>query len=531
MDTNKIRDTLFRKYVQICELKLNEKDHAADDAGIKKTATSLLDLYRQDSSERFKVFRFYDIVENALRMVRTSSLSALLTAFGILETFCTNLFLYPWKKEFKTIKTFTGHFVYYIKSALCEEDIWNILYQIGYHLEKETFELKNKVNANFVKLISFELFLARIECENLLEICSQIKDKGYSELNVVEERKNNAEDVRGCIDVMKRQRRLMEDLHTSVTQMDFRRSDGERLTNSSMKQLMYKPPSFLDSDENHLGKQLSKVHLTPVHHKKETVYGSSFEEMTDEICRPTPSLLAISSSPRLGSEEYFQSVNDNWRVENSFNTSFHALGDDLDLYTAEDSRSTLTPRWTDTTGHSARLIKNNDLRGMYHETAHLTKESVSNTIALKCQMCGISSGLITCQKSNEPFCNQCHRNTGECSLYSCRHECPRDIGILSRSCSVQNDLSMSSPLKEKCAFSVTSQYQEHLPSSKETSTLRCGFCDKSGAKFTCMNCSKVSCEVCRTVYHRDYCNKNKTHNFHPNNQLSYKSGKIYTIYR
>ncbi|XP_067904303.1 spermatogenesis-associated protein 2 [Heterodontus francisci] len=529
MDTNKIRDTLFRKYVQICELKLSEKDHIVDDVGLKKTATSLLDLYRQESSERFKMFRFYDMVENALRMLRTSSLSALLTAFGILETFCTNLFLYPWKKEFKTIKTFTGHFVYYIKSALCDDDIWNILYHIGYYHEKEMYELKNKVNTNRVKLMSFELFLAGIECENLLEICSQIKGKGYSELNVIEERKNSTEDVRGCIDALKRQRRLMEGLHTSGTRMDYRRSDSERLTNSYMKQLMYKPSLLLDTDENHLEKQLNKVHLTPVHHKKEMVYSSSFEDMVDEIYRPTPSLLAMSSSPRLGSEEYLQSPNDSWRAETNLNTTFHAL-DDLDLYTAEDPRSTLTPRWADTTSHSTRLIKNNDPRGVYHETPHFTKESVSNAVALKCQLCGISSGTSTCQKCDQVLCNQFQDN-GECTLYPCRQEHPRAVGILSRSSSVQNDLSVSSALKEKCVFSISSQYQERLPSSKGTSTLRCGFCDKPGAKFTCVSCSKVSCEDCRAVYHQDLCNKNKMHNFHPNNQLNFKSGKIYPPYR
>uniref|UniRef100_UPI00398EE209 spermatogenesis-associated protein 2 n=1 Tax=Pristiophorus japonicus TaxID=55135 RepID=UPI00398EE209 len=526
MDTNKIRDTLFRKYVQICELKLSERDHIIDDAGLKKTATSLLDLYRQDSSKRFKAFRFYDMMENALKMLRTSSLNALLTAFGILETFCTNLFLYPWKKEFKTIKTFTGHFVYYIKSAMCEDDIWCILHHIGYYQEKEAYELRNKVNTNHVKLISFDLFLAGIECENLLEICSQIKGKGYSELNVVEERKNSTEDMRGCIDAMKRQRRLMEGMPKTV---DFRRSDAERISNSCMKQLMYKSSPPIDNDENHMEKQ----YLTPVHRKKEVVY-DSFEDMTDEIFRPTPSLLAMSSSPRGGSEEYLQSPTDSWRAETktNLNTSFHALDDELDLYTAEDPRSTLPQRWADTTNsHSTRLMKSNDLRIMYHETPHLTKESASSAVALKCQICGISSGTSTCQKCDKILCNQCQRDTRECTPYTCKHEYPRVMGIFSRSSSVQNDLSMSSALKEKCAFSTTPQYQERLPSSKGSSIMRCGFCDKPGARFTCVNCSKVSCEDCRACYHQDLCNKNKNHSFHASSQLNFKSSKLYTVYR
>ncbi|XP_069739777.1 spermatogenesis-associated protein 2 [Narcine bancroftii] len=519
MDPSKIRDTLFRKYVQICELKLSAKDLVLEDASLKKMAMSLLDLYRQEPFERFKLFRFYDIVENSLKTLKTSSLNALLNAFGILETFCINLFLYPWKKEFKTIKTFTGHFVYYIKSALCEDDVWNILYFIGYHYEKETYQMKNKVNTNHVKFISFELFLAGMECENLLEIYSQIKVKGYSELNVVQERKNSTDDVKGCIDAMKRQRRSVEGLHTSVAQMDFCRADSERLTNSFVKHLMYKH-SPVDTDETCLEKQLNKVHLTPGHCKKEVVYGS-FEDIADEIFRPTPSLLAMSSSPRGGSEEYLQSPNGSWRAETNLNTSFHAL-DNLDIYTAEDPRSISSPRWTEaTSSHSTRQTKSNDIRALYHETPRITKETISSTVALKCQMCGISSGTSSCQKCDSVLCNQC----------PCRHEYPRAVSILTRSASVQNDLSPCSTPKEKCAYATTSQYQEHLPGSKSTSILRCGFCDKAGARFTCVNCSKVSCNDCKSDYHLDLCNKNKYHSFFPNSQINFKSSKNYTVYK
>ncbi|XP_072917788.1 spermatogenesis-associated protein 2-like [Hemitrygon akajei] len=518
MDPSKIRDSLFRKYIQICELKLSEND-LVEDASLKKMATSLLDLYRQEPSERFKLFRFYDIVENSLKVVKTSSLNALLTAFGVLETFCINLFLYPWKKEFKTIKTFTGHFVYYIKSAMCEDDVFNILYFIGYDYEKEMYELKSKVNTNHVKFISFELFLAGIECENLLEIYSQIKMRGYSELNVVQERKNSTDDVKGCIDAMKRQRRSMEGLHTSMVQMDFRRSDNERLTNNFGKHLMYKA-SPVDNDETSLEKQLNKIHLTPAHRKKEAAYDSS-DDITDEIFRPTPSLLAMSSSPRGGSEEYLQSPNGSWRAEPNFNTPYHTF-DDLDLYTAEDPRSTLPQRWTEpANSHSTRLIKSNEARALYHETPRTTKESIASTVALKCQMCGISSGTSSCQKCDNVLCNQC----------PCRHEYPKTVSILARSSSFQTDLSATSTLKEKCAHGTTSPYQEHLPSSKSTNILRCGFCDKPGAKFTCMNCSKVSCNDCKSGYHLDLCSKNKSHNFFPNSQLSFKSSKNYSIYR
>uniref|UniRef100_V9KFT3 Spermatogenesis associated 2 n=1 Tax=Callorhinchus milii TaxID=7868 RepID=V9KFT3_CALMI len=526
MDINKYRDSLFQKYVQFCESKLSEGEKDVDDDCLKRAATSLLDLYCLEPSERFKMIRFYDVVENSLKMKKTSSLSVLRNAFGTLETFCINLFLYPWKKEFKRIKTFTGHFVYYVQSAMCEDNIWNILHHVGYCLEKETYELKDTVNTNRVKFISFELFLARIECENLLEIFTQVKDKGYIECNVVAERKNGTEGVKGCIDSMKSRRWMPESLYTSVPRLDFQRSESERLSNNLVKRLMNKPSASVDIYENHLEKPLNKSHLTALSHKKDLIYTPSVEELTEEIFRPTLSLLTMSVSPRGGSDEYMQSSNEGWRVQTNPNT-LHALDDDLDLYTAEEPGSTLLPRWTETNSLGMRLTKNNDLKGLYHEAPYHTKENVSSAVALgKCQICGISSGTSVCQKCNKVLCNLCYQQeSGESKLYSCRHEYPRSMGhrSLLRTPSVQSDdLSLRSAVKEKCTHPTSTQCQERLPISKSASLLRCGFCDKHGASLTCMNCSKVSCEVCWTVYDQDVCRKNKTHNFLPHNKLGYK---------
>ena len=65
---------------------------------------------------------------------------------------------------------------------------------MGYVPELGTaYKLKELVETLQVKMVSFELFLAKVECEQMLEIHSQVKDKGYSELDVVSERKSSAE--------------------------------------------------------------------------------------------------------------------------------------------------------------------------------------------------------------------------------------------------------------------------------------------------------------------------------------------------
>uniref|UniRef100_A0A8C9JZG5 Spermatogenesis-associated protein 2 n=1 Tax=Panthera tigris altaica TaxID=74533 RepID=A0A8C9JZG5_PANTA len=207
MDT-KYKDDLFRKYVQFHEGKVDatpSKQRPGNDEYLRVAASTLLSLHKVDPFYRFRLIQFYEVVESSLRSLSSSSLRALACAFSVLETVGVNLFLYPWKKEFRSIKTYTGPFVYYVKSSLLEEDIRAILHYMGYVPELGTaYKLKELVETLQVKMVSFELFLAKVECEQMLEIHSQVKDKGYSELDVVSERKSSAEDVRGCSEALRR---------------------------------------------------------------------------------------------------------------------------------------------------------------------------------------------------------------------------------------------------------------------------------------------------------------------------------------
>ncbi|KTG38412.1 hypothetical protein cypCar_00021162 [Cyprinus carpio] len=93
-------------------------------------------------------------------------------AAELLEMFCVNLFLFPWKKEIKTLKTFTGHFVYYIKPVL--PFARSILQIIGYCMETDTeYRLSDSFDPDKAKSMGFDLFLARLECEYLLELMNQ----------------------------------------------------------------------------------------------------------------------------------------------------------------------------------------------------------------------------------------------------------------------------------------------------------------------------------------------------------------------
>lgn len=110
MDT-KYKDDLFRKYVQFHECKLNASDNKQrpiNDEYLRVAAAALLCLPKIDPFYRFRLIKFYEMAENSLRSVKSSSLHSLHNAFSMLETVGINLFLYPWKKEFKNIKDLRG---------------------------------------------------------------------------------------------------------------------------------------------------------------------------------------------------------------------------------------------------------------------------------------------------------------------------------------------------------------------------------------------------------------------------------------
>lgn len=112
----KLKEDLFRRYVTALERRLEEeyawigtapdgdKGRHKDSEALLSTATALLGAYQPDPGQRFRMVRFYEVVENSLRCQRGGNIKSLERAFHTLETICTNLLLFPWKKEFRCIK-------------------------------------------------------------------------------------------------------------------------------------------------------------------------------------------------------------------------------------------------------------------------------------------------------------------------------------------------------------------------------------------------------------------------------------------
>lgn len=80
-------------------------------------------------------------------------------------------------------QTFTGNFVYYVQSVLPEGLVERLLEEIGYVATTATeFSLVRKLNEAEAGQAAFDLFLARIECEDIFEMAKDVKDSDLGDI-------------------------------------------------------------------------------------------------------------------------------------------------------------------------------------------------------------------------------------------------------------------------------------------------------------------------------------------------------------
>ncbi|XP_059804207.1 spermatogenesis-associated protein 2-like [Hypanus sabinus] len=179
METQK--GSLCQRYIHFQELKSN----AGSEATLEETTMCVLGtelLKGQDPTQRFNI-HFYQVISNAFSRENSSSFDLLQKAFEVFESLCINLLIYPWRKEFKRIKTFTPAFVHYVWTAMCRLDVLKLLATIGFcqEQEAETYCYKDPQQMQHLKKLAFEFFLAQLECRRLADMLGNGRKQGPSE--------------------------------------------------------------------------------------------------------------------------------------------------------------------------------------------------------------------------------------------------------------------------------------------------------------------------------------------------------------
>ncbi|KAM5138542.1 uncharacterized protein ACMZJ9_017092 [Mantella aurantiaca] len=213
----------------------------------------------------------------------------MIKGFAILELICVNLFLYPWRKEIRTLKKFTGNFVYFVEPVIPEKTVQQILQRVGYSIVRETeYIIGGTINVEEAKLAAFELYLARLHCENLLRLMREKRSDCANLLNIETEKENpeQCSNRNGRIGNTEQSDDTTTEsrIPKSVHRKDSKRSTGFSINDDSRADFYSR---HLDSEEflnKYSDLNLAQQPLLPLQNRKINVNPQEAkEEMTEEL--------------------------------------------------------------------------------------------------------------------------------------------------------------------------------------------------------------------------------------------------------
>ncbi|XP_015223694.2 spermatogenesis associated 2-like [Lepisosteus oculatus] len=116
-------------------------------------------------------------------------LERLVKGFEVLELAAINLFLCPWRQEFKMIKTFSGVYTHYLKPAFPEQTLLELFQKLGYRpRDRHQLEMGRQPPAEALLQLACGFFAARCESALLLAAASQLEEPRLSAGDLLQER-------------------------------------------------------------------------------------------------------------------------------------------------------------------------------------------------------------------------------------------------------------------------------------------------------------------------------------------------------
>eukprot|EP00079_Xenopus_tropicalis_P024769 XP_012817748.1 PREDICTED: spermatogenesis-associated protein 2-like protein [Xenopus tropicalis] len=129
-----------------------------------------------------------------------SALQDLANAFSLLEQACLHLYFTPWRREFHTIKTYSGLYVHVLEAALPKDSINTVLQRLGYKQEKDgqSFFLAALPPKKTLPAVALGFLAAHLECCILLDILSQTDSGEVTGIELIRERRSSR-GVASCV--------------------------------------------------------------------------------------------------------------------------------------------------------------------------------------------------------------------------------------------------------------------------------------------------------------------------------------------
>ncbi|XP_070258995.1 spermatogenesis-associated protein 2-like protein [Myotis yumanensis] len=127
------------------------------------------------------------------------ALRGLARAFELLELAAVHLYLLPWRKEFTTIKTFSGGYVHVLKGALSEDLLIQSFQKMGYvPRDDHCLTVTALPPAHQLVQVALGCFALRLECEILGEVLAQLGTSVLPAEELLQARRASG-DVASCV--------------------------------------------------------------------------------------------------------------------------------------------------------------------------------------------------------------------------------------------------------------------------------------------------------------------------------------------
>uniref|UniRef100_A0A8C9LEC4 Spermatogenesis associated 2 like n=1 Tax=Pavo cristatus TaxID=9049 RepID=A0A8C9LEC4_PAVCR len=131
------------------------------------------------------------------------SLLGLAAAFELLERAALNLYLFPWRKEFRTIQTFSGAYVHVLRAALPEAELLRSLGRLGYvRLDDHRLAVSRPPPGTELAAAACGFFACRLECEILAEVLLRLQPRLPRAEELLDARRI-ARDAEACVEMLR----------------------------------------------------------------------------------------------------------------------------------------------------------------------------------------------------------------------------------------------------------------------------------------------------------------------------------------
>ncbi|XP_040471530.1 spermatogenesis-associated protein 2-like protein isoform X4 [Falco naumanni] len=129
------------------------------------------------------------------------ALRGLARAFALLELAAANLYLFPWRREFGAVQTFSGAYVHLLRPALPEADLVRSFARLGYRRDGHRLVISRLPPAPELLAAACGFFACRLECEILAEVVLRLQPRRLRAEELLEARRL-AGDLEACVEML-----------------------------------------------------------------------------------------------------------------------------------------------------------------------------------------------------------------------------------------------------------------------------------------------------------------------------------------